>query len=553
MTAGQAQEGGQEIEKVSRVMIQSIGSRGDIQPFIALGVALKRRGFRVSIFTNKNHIKFVESMGLEGEGLWGDFETLMREDPHCLQAMQSGDFLALMKFLHSEDQRRELRESVPLYMNAFEKFNPQLVVAGTMLFWFAALAKHHYKVPVIYGRLSGVPFDGSRSPLGLPNLPFGLAKTMMRFIVRKLWFEDEDFDKRVCHNIGGKRLYGNNGDAFFPVREMEDNLLRKCSEKFDLLAISEQAADILATGRPKEVIPTGAWVLDETDQLAKATEKETEPNSNAFGGVEAFERLKSFLDTHKEEGVVYLGWGSMVSGTPANMTRFALRTLKLAGAPGVILGGFARLSPSLLREDPTPAADDAELLEFAETSGRVRFARSAPHEWLFPRCAVVVHHGGAGTTMASLRSGSPVVITPVFADQFDHAYLVEKLRCGHGLRQLQRLQASDLSECLRKILKEGKYAEYKERAEEVARKERGEGGLNMACDLLQEFCREEVETGEWHKRLEERHAEVRAKSAEMKGKAGTSHSFRSLSVGVSVGALAVAATAAAAMMLEIGF
>ncbi len=50
-------------------------------------------------------------------------------------------------------------------------------------------------------------------------------------------------------------------------------------------------------------------------------------------------------------------------------------------------------------------------------AGRVLLISAVPHKWLFPRCACVVHHGGAGTTGAGLLAGRPTAILPVFADQ----------------------------------------------------------------------------------------------------------------------------------------
>ena len=63
--------------------------------------------------------------------------------------------------------------------------------------------------------------------------------------------------------------------------------------------------------------------------------------------------------------------------------------------------------------------------------------------------SAVVHHGGAGTTNASLRSGSPTIVTPIFFDQFDHAYLVSKLGVGVGFsKHFKDISKSDLAESI---------------------------------------------------------------------------------------------------------
>lgn len=61
---------------------------------------------------------------------------------------------------------------------------------------------------------------------------------------------------------------------------------------------------------------------------------------------------------------------------------------------------------------------------------QVIFVDGAAHGQLFPRCSVIVHHGGAGTTYASAMSGVPCVIVPIFLDQYLHSNLVNKKGVG---------------------------------------------------------------------------------------------------------------------------
>ena len=70
---------------------------------------------------------------------------------------------------------------------------------------------------------------------------------------------------------------------------------------------------------------------------------------------------------------------------------------------------------------------------------------TAPHERLFSRCSVVVHHGGIGTTTASLRSGAPTIVTPCLYDQFSSAAMVETLGVGVGADHLPTLEAATLA------------------------------------------------------------------------------------------------------------
>ena len=97
-----------------------------------------------------------------------------------------------------------------------------------------------------------------------------------------------------------------------------------------------------------------------------------------------------------------------------------------AGVRAVVLGGWAALSLDSLPVGP--------LREYA-AANVLFYAGSLAHEWLFPRCAAAVHHGGAGTVAAVLRCGIPNIVTPVFIDQFYWARRVQALRVGVGFSE----------------------------------------------------------------------------------------------------------------------
>jgi sterol 3beta-glucosyltransferase len=110
-------------------------------------------------------------------------------------------------------------------------------------------------------------------------------------------------------------------------------------------------------------------------------------------------RLAGFVDAG--DPPVYLGFGSMPVADPA---RLAAAIATAAGRTGVRFVVFS-LSPDLRR------------LLAAVPGGRVLVIRQVPHDWLFPRVAAVVHHGGAGTTGAAVAAGRPQVIWPFGIDQ----------------------------------------------------------------------------------------------------------------------------------------
>jgi UDP:flavonoid glycosyltransferase YjiC (YdhE family) len=96
--------------------------------------------------------------------------------------------------------------------------------------------------------------------------------------------------------------------------------------------------------------------------------------------------------------VVSVGFGSMASEDPAAVTALVRGAARDAGVRLVLRAGWGGLAPG---------SDDADVCA----------AEAMPHEWLFPRVAAVVHHGGAGTTGAGLRAGVPAVVVPFAMDQ----------------------------------------------------------------------------------------------------------------------------------------
>lgn len=106
--------------------------------------------------------------------------------------------------------------------------------------------------------------------------------------------------------------------------------------------------------------------------------------------------LYKFLKAGKPP--VYIGFGSIVVNNPESLTELVLQAVKLAGVRALISKGWLGLG------------DDQQSTENVYSIGDV------PHSWLFERVSAVVHHGGAGTTAASLRAGKPSVVVPFFGD-----------------------------------------------------------------------------------------------------------------------------------------
>lgn len=140
--------------------------------------------------------------------------------------------------------------------------------------------------------------------------------------------------------------------------------------------------------------------------------------------------LEDFLTSARNAGkkVVYIGFGSIVVSDPEAMTRCVIDAIKASGVYAVLSKGWS----DRLQAKKGPDTSEPE----APLPPQIYPINSLPHDWLFKRIDAACHHGGAGTTGASLRAGIPTIIKPFFGDQFFWGDRVEALGVGSCVRKL---------------------------------------------------------------------------------------------------------------------
>lgn len=162
---------------------------------------------------------------------------------------------------------------------------------------------------------------------------------------------------------------------------------------------------------------------------------------------------------------VYIGFGSMPLRDPARTTATVLEALRLSGQRGLLLGGWGGLQATSLPATVFP-------LDYAA------------FEWLFPRVAAVVHHGGSGTTAAGLRAGVPSVLVPFAFDQFFWAERVRALGVGPPPLPQARLTAPRLAAALTAAVSN---AAWRHRAAALGHALAAEDGLGDAVALIERY------------------------------------------------------------------
>lgn len=191
--------------------------------------------------------------------------------------------------------------------------------------------------------------------------------------------------------------------------------------------------------------------------------------------------LKEFLDDG--EPPVYIGFGSIVVDDPDEFTKLIFDAVKMAGCRALVSKGWGGFGSN------------------ADCPENVFMIDNCPHDWLFPRCAAVVHHGGAGTTAIGLKCAIPTMIVPFFGDQPFWGAMVSKAKAGaHECIPYKKLNSKRLAEGIKQCLTDEAKENVKKIAESIEKE--GDGALNavrsfhrslplvgensMRCDFLED-------------------------------------------------------------------
>ncbi|MEU4745099.1 glycosyltransferase [Actinosynnema sp. NPDC023658] len=375
-----------------RVSVLTAGSRGDVEPFLALGGRLRAVGHAVRLVTHREFELVVRAAGLDFVELPGDPKaTLAGPEGQALLAARSP--VALVRRLR-EVVGPELRGSLTAAVEACRDAD---VVVYSTLVAFGPTVAEYLDVPVVAAHLSPNTPTRAFPMTALPKpVPAVLNHATWRFSEALLWrafrplLNDQRADlglpplpRRTPPPHGrAPRLYGFSPAVVPPPRDWT----------------------------PIDHV-TGYWFTDTDTVLPPA--------------------LTDFLDAG--EPPVYLGFGSMRDPDPSAATDLLLTAARRVGRRAVLLSGWSGLHQ-------------------ADTSDDVLVVDDVAHRALFPRCAAAVHHGGAGTTAAAVLAGVPSVVVPFFADQFFWGRRVTELGVGTATPARDRLTADVLADALRTAL-----------------------------------------------------------------------------------------------------
>lgn len=404
-----------------RVLLLTVGSQGDVLPFVALAERLRREGHQPLLAAPRlfhrtaeaHHIPFAPleldmlrvADGLEGAFGVRQFLRFARElgavAPEALESVvraAEGDFDVVVH-------------------------HPMFPLGHHLADWAGVPSVLAAPLPAYQ------PTRAFSSPAWGVRLPFPRASyaAAQRVFLRS-WSRELDHWRH--HTLGLRRRSG-----------WRDPLVRPDGEPATVLhAISPQVLP-RPSDWPGTAHLTGYWRLPEAPFTPGR-------------------RLREFLEAG--EPPVYVGFGSMPLHEPQRLARLIAEAAAEAGARVLLAGGYRGLRGVV-------------------NSDRVHLVRHVPHDWLFPRCAAVAHHGGAGTTGAAAAAGVPQVICPAGLDQPFWARRMRSLGVAPAAPKLGELSVRGLVPAFDAVLND---LQLTYRAEELGRRVRAEDGTGAALRLI---------------------------------------------------------------------
>lgn len=409
------------------------GTWGDIRPHVVLGVALQQLGHDVQVIASSVYEQWVRERNLGFYPLTTDVNRIIKQNASALDMGIIGQLKITKTMLKPAFIQMGLE-----VLEATRQSDIIITVQFGLGLLFDILKVNNLRVILV----NPAPLNPSSefAFLGMPTarkgVPFG--KAYNRFTYRLI-------DRIQWSAIAGARNEIATQHLGLPKSKIDD---------FRTLLANTPALTIVSKHvfeRPSD------WsdLFQVTGYLFDDDPAWTPPQD-----------LTDFLADG--EAPVYIGFGSMPDSNPQKTTQTIIEAVQRAGKRAIILTGWAGLG-----QDNVP--------------GNIHILQYAPHSWLFPKMAAVIHHGGAGTTASAFRAGVPMTIVPHNADQPYWGKRVQELAVGTAPIPRKKLTTENLSDALQALTQND---EFRQNAQALAQKIGVEEGLSEAVKWVQYYLGE---------------------------------------------------------------
>ena len=343
------------------ITILTYGSRGDVQPFVALALGLQKNGHIVKLAAPHKFDEFVKSHGINFVPLAGDPEEISRlinnagTNPVRIVA-------SMWNYIFSIAPQ--------VSRAAFPACEGADLIIHSFLFTVGAhsWAREH-NIPDVSVQTFPMFAPTREYPnVAAPNIPSGALSYFSHWLATQIFWHGGNGGYRPAQRA--------NPDISFPKKlywPFED---RPHHLRTPLLFAYSPSILPCPSDWNEHIHVTGYFFLDE---------KSYQPPVE----------LSDFLAAGNPP--ICISFGSMVNRKAKRIDQIVRDALKQTNKRGVILSGWAGVTK--------------------KSSSELLYLESAPHDWLLPHCKMIIHHGGAGTTSAGLRAGIPSIVVPFTADQ----------------------------------------------------------------------------------------------------------------------------------------
>jgi sterol 3beta-glucosyltransferase len=410
-----------------RISLFTLGTRGDVQPFIALGLALKAAGHQVVLATGSDHERLVREYDLDFHSLPCRFTDYLATPAGWASFAPGRSFYFGLNSIWGAMRQ----EAEPLFWACWEALRDTDVAVCSPTAIPAILLLQRYQLPWFLAMLA---------PL-LPTTAFPSPSLPIRAFGR--------LGHYLTHKLVGRRFWKVGRDVTSLWNQLTPLVPhRPAPERGTPLATFVAVSPHVVpppTDWPSNVHTTGYWI--------SSRRAAWEPSSE----------LSRFITEH--EAPICVTFGSMPDPHPEAFQAMVLGAVRRARQRAVVVTGAGALGA---------IPDAADVIEIG----------AAPFDWLLPRMRAVVHHGGAGTTADGLMAGVPSVIVPFLTDQPFWGYRVYDLGAGPRPILRRHLTEGRLEKAIAAAVGD---ESMRDRARALKHDMRAEDGTARALELIERY------------------------------------------------------------------
>lgn len=414
-----------------KISIVTSGSRGDVQPYLVLAKALRDKGYDVKLIANSNFKEFIEENNVKFCPLNVDIKELV-ESEEGLKLIESGNVITFLgKFL---DLFKKL--FIQFFDDMLEYCSDADLIIHSPTAFVASYIAVKFNVPSIGAYLQ--PFSKTKD---FPNFAFPQDLSFLP-LYNKLSHDLFDIIswqmvRPSINYITNERLKIGKLPFFFNPSKFQ--------EEKDFPMLYAYSPSIIP--RPKDwresINVTGYWFFENNNYVAP-------------------KELEKFIDTDKK--IIYIGFGSMSNRNSEQTSKMINNVINKLGIKAVVLSGWGGVNKI--------ENENIYMTDYID------------HNWIFPKVSASAHHCGAGTTSVCLKSGTPQIPIPFFADQPFWAKRIYDLGLSSKPIKRKKLNEDNLYYSIKNVLEN---KDISKRSKEISLKISQEDGIGNAINAIEKI------------------------------------------------------------------